>query len=117
MTENKKWVEGDLINHRCGAKSINDNPARKGYGAIEGYAWNVIPESVGMFSDTNDMWGKKIFGGDICTGDINGTQITAPITYSSGCFWWGALLLVEYNHKIKVCGNTTENPELLEEEG
>ena len=40
------WVTGDLVNHPGGRKSIVSKPARRGYGATEGFHEEVHPDSV-----------------------------------------------------------------------
>ncbi len=44
--DGRGWVSGDLVNHPDGRKSIVPTPARKGYGATEGFLEEVVPDSI-----------------------------------------------------------------------
>ena len=83
----------------------------------------VIPDTVGQFTDLTDKNGKKIFEGDIVKIDIAGLIFNAVCKFHSGSFglvWhymgvdrWQAftsMCHVEY----EVIGNIHDNPELLE---
>jgi len=61
--DNSEWVKGDLVNHRCGKKSICVNPSKLGYRAVQGWDTEVIPETVGQCTD------EKVFNTCLFDGD------------------------------------------------
>lgn len=121
-THKGEWVVGDLIHRKIWSTDVfiirvEDN----GFDSYIEY--EVIPETIGQYTNINDKNGKKIFEGYIVKfGDIVGV-----VNYNCGCFcikinkpdWRNRnnpaidIVLNEYPNDIEIIGNMHDNPELL----
>ena len=123
--DNGEWVEGYL--YRI---SENLNPFIMLVNKY-GEAYEVIPETVGQYTELKDKNGKRIFEGDIV--DVSGYDYVEPSFSSYGEVVMGGLIGVgimegpskciplyelqgEYCTEIEVMGNIYDNPELTEGE-
>lgn len=125
IDENSKgeWQYGHLIEDRGRAFIINEVvEANEQYITI-GYWEPVRPETVSQSTGLRDKNGKEIFEKDIL--DYNGRKVIVKWHGSYACFIyefvdelknrtteWQPLYLSYY--KLKIIGNSLENPELLE---
>lgn len=116
--DNGEWVYGYLTPFR----GLDYRVKERWYiswGIVEGY--EVIPESVGMWTTSKDCEKKKIFAGDIVDNGLSGVWIVQNL--ENGSF---DLLGIDKKYKdrtfifsslhdeCKVIGNVTDNPEILE---
>lgn len=95
----------------------------------ENIAYEIIPETVGQYSELVDKNGKKIFEGDIvsyedCPASDYSKDIVnrGVIEFSGGAFYVTKRETVEMSDLIydetmecKIIGNCWDNPELLQE--
>lgn len=124
-----EWYYGDLIidegrYYIC--LQVNDHIKRDDY---EVYMIEVIPETVGQYTGLHDKNGKEIYKGDIVkipldykeygtnAGELyeiyfayGGFRLKPKYRLKSKGYW------LEDDNELEVIGNTTDNPELLEEE-
>ena len=126
----KGWVYGDLVHNKKVTKSgLEDRVMVGGY--------EVLPNSVGLFTGMHDINGKEIFEGDVvCKRDLTfNLQYKGVVVYNSaiGCFcihseskgttmWMGFEASDVYNdgqctvpvkYEYEVIGNIYENIDLL----
>ena len=86
---------------------------------INGFEYEVYPETVGQYTGSMDIGGKKIFEGDIMRTAVTGlTQHVGVVEFSDGSFGLrctdgGAYFLCFVAGNYTVIGNIHDNPELL----
>lgn len=120
--DNGKWIEGSLITFPDGVCFVcceKNNPD-------EMYKYEVIPETVGQYTESNDRDCNKIFEYDVVEFYINEEKIVGKVFYCKEAtafkVWYElpeqkftvlskTLCDCEY---VKVIGNIYDNPELLE---
>jgi uncharacterized phage protein (TIGR01671 family) len=127
--DNGKFVEGDLIhgvNHKLGKTYIL--PIRGGVMALghgldpmDGY--EVIPESVGQYTELKDQHEKEIYEGDVfkyLLPDVESdgkeetfTEYTEEVIFEYGSFSLEVMPLGAANEIGEVIGNIFDNPELI----
>lgn len=74
-TGQKGWVYGDLVhNQKVTRTGLEPRVMVGGY--------EVVPESVGLFTGTQDFDGKDLYEGDICRIYLYGRRMTAYIFYN-----------------------------------
>ena len=126
----KGWVFGDLVhNKKVTREGLEDRVMVGGY--------EVVPESVGLFTGIHDKNGKEIFEGDVvCKRDLTfNLQYKGVVVYNSaiGCFrissegkgttmrmgfeasdsYNDGKCTVPVKYEYEVVGNIYENRELL----
>lgn len=129
----KGWVFGDLVhNKKVTREGLEDRVMVGGY--------EVVPESVGLFTGIHDKNGKEIFEGDVvCKRDLTfNLQYKGVVVYNSaiGCFRihseskWSTMRMgfeasdvyndgqctVPVKYEYEVIGNIYENKDLLKYE-
>lgn len=108
------WVYGYFMKSSEGKSLIREiDPGYESISDVE-----VIPETVGMFTDLTDKNGKEIYEGDIIERSGSMYEIVSELGNNCGeCYWvWGWEVpdekeIIEEHYTI--AGNTYENPELL----
>ena len=119
--DNGKWVEGcllgdDVIVPKGQSFNICHNILDSALTAYE-----VIPETVGRYTELFDKNRKKIFEGDIVTGQFQSKKISGYIKYGTdGSFYIyrKGLFGVGLNNAdawLTIIGNIYDNPELIGE--
>lgn len=129
--DNGEWVYGYLYITHNGEYEISNYDAKYN---IERMTHIVIPKTVGQYTGLTDMYGNKIFEGDVvkCTDEINDFEFMAVVLFGNpnAQYNWGfqlkqisgekantnILLWVEMEETgafIEVIGNIFDNPELL----
>lgn len=123
-----KWLAGDLLRNyfdaddRCIYVDHEDNIPGYNEFALSG-AEQVVPESVGQYTDLTDKNGTKIFEGDF----IKTRHGVRYIAFKEGCFVAKkphskiCANMRDYMREIEgaceVIGNIHDNPELMDWEG
>lgn len=111
-----EWVYGDLLRMH-GVPYIYPDPAPNGWDEYE-----VIPDTVGQFTDLLDKNGKEIYEGDIVANDFgNAYIVNMAVEWCTDGYW--ALheidgddtmhFVADYLKEIELIGNIHDNPELL----
>lgn len=126
--DNGKWIEGDLTQDRdLGTAYISGWDYYTDSDGLqrEPFGYEVIPETVGEFTDLTDKNGVKIFEGDIAKlpNPKPFKDFICFVQYNDGCFdlinklrrWRDYLKCYVCNHAVAVIGNIYDNPELLKE--
>ena len=119
--DTNKWVYGYLVK-KFGKLNIIDKDD-------ENIAYEIIPETVGQFTDLADVSGRKIFEGDIVKtkefGKDNGYGVNFngfdifEVIYSSASFKLNNTHRKFYllnGQQIEVIGNIYDNQGLLQEQ-
>lgn len=121
-TDNCEWVDGmPCATRQSGIYAIQ---------TLEGGIFDIIPDTVGQYTDLTDKDGKKIFEGDfvICGQDILGNFIDRHIEIgyvemNHGAFglhrkqgWYRPFKDWLEDYEYEVIGNIHDNPELLKGE-
>ena len=112
-TDNEEWVYGDLLSYWRIDKYI----IRTFDKSIHEYIFfEVIPETVGQYTELKDKNGEKIFEGDfvrIWGGECwYGIREYNKIVLITDCY---SIIDICEAENIKIIGNKWDNPELLKE--
>ena len=123
-TDNGEWVEGAFSPKNSDSLfgPTIDKPSIIKFGApLNGFWFDVDPETVGQYTGLTDKNGKKIFEGDIMQFTAYGILYTGTVEFTEGCFYVncknaGPFLdsAVRTHDALKI-GNIHDDPELLEE--
>lgn len=120
-----KWVVGSLIIADNGDSFITQWRRQEGTGYMS-TTYQVIPESIGQYTELPDKKGTEVFGGDIVQIDntedvsmwVRGEK--ALIEYVPGRFRIKTesgeknMMQEDMSSSIEVIGNIFDNPELIE---
>lgn len=113
-TDSGEWVYGDFRN----TNGMNPHNAFIVTYTNEQYN-EVIPETVGQYTNLKDICNKDIFEGDIMRTAVTGlTQHVGVVEFSDGSFGLrctdgGAYFLCFVSGSYTIIGNIHDNPELL----
>jgi uncharacterized phage protein (TIGR01671 family) len=137
QADNSEWIVGSLLQDDDGKTYIVGYEHRGGIDGMidaELILWEVVPETVGQYTELPDKNSRKIFEGDIvkCTDTNVDCVFTAVVLFGNpnGEYNWGfqlmrisgstantdILLWVEMEEAgafIEVIGNIYDNPELI----
>ena len=105
-TKHGEWVEGWFVGK---TRKAPYNPPQEKTAIISQdlYCYDVIPETVGQYTELTDRNGKRIFEGDIISSNwgYKGIVELDSIMYAKcECL---------FNEDCEIIGNIHDNPELL----
>lgn len=121
MFNDKAWVYGNFV------KTNYDGLQDVIYDE-DGWAYEVIPETVGQYTGLTDMNGKKIFEGDICEVTMFNYEDEDIQIVGKVCFKYSSFIFQGFKHPddevlfssvcdfdadVEVIGNIYDNPELI----
>ena len=114
--DNGEWVEGARVKDELGCYGIVMSLVDINVHTHEDiYICEVIPESVGQHTGREDIHDIAIWDGSIVTGlNLKGCRAVEWDEYYH-CFRLDTGMCLWELEKPEVVGNTTDNPELLEE--
>lgn len=118
--DNKDWVHGDLITETNGNLELKRtfihlriSQVNFTQNALSSTLclYEVIPETVGQFTDLLDRNGREIYEGDV----VEREGQTVVVIFEDGAFWVGGTILLHANfpEKVEVIGNIHDNSELV----
>ena len=107
----KRWVEGDLLHGYSGFGITNRYYA--------GSSFEVVPETIGQYTDIKDKSGKKVFEHDIVKAydPLDEISFIGVVKYFDGSFYICDTEFCSYyrwmDYEVEVIGNIFDNPELM----
>jgi hypothetical protein len=120
-TGQKGWVYGDLTHTK---KVLKEEPFLENRVMVGGY--EVVPESVGLWTGLKDYDGEDIYEDDIISIQYPDQKLIRPVEFKDGAFMvTNSLISIPLNtytiskdlferHKIKVVGNLFEKKRNME---
>ncbi len=124
--DNGEWIEGNGFDYTYDDAfiSLKDQDESVGYcGVVE---TEVIPETVGQYTNIEDFAGLEIFEGDVVKFKDHGETLVGVVQWDNyGLFivvvrawgWRGLWQFIDIEKNcatLEVIGNVHDNPELLE---
>ena len=121
-TKDGEWAEGFYVFQE--KEQCKDKPRNLIFrnNALGVYGTEVIPETVGQYTEVKDIAKRKIFSGDItsfttdldedCVGYVDYHKETASYRVFADEYT-SYILSHEHLSDLKIIGNKTDNPELL----
>lgn len=117
-TDNGEWVYGNLV-RGCDEKyayivEFGNKELCRNY-------INVKPDTIGQYTGLNDIYGVKVFEGDIVKRFWFGKMCIYQINYDKGLASFIGLRGIGYttfdydSFEFEIIGNVYDNPELLKE--
>ncbi|MFA5658655.1 MAG: YopX family protein [Oscillospiraceae bacterium] len=127
--ETGEWIYDDLIHMAFTAENKSVPVGIKS--PYNCYPVEVVPETVGQYTESHDKNGKEIYEGDIACvpyidcifGDLVGKDIDYDfkfiVNFKDASFVLsnkdrGNIYINEFGNNIEIIGNIHDNPELLE---
>jgi|WetSurMetagenome_2_1015567.scaffolds.fasta_scaffold00725_3 uncharacterized phage protein (TIGR01671 family) len=130
--ESREWIYGDLVHNALTSRSMTVSVAIKPDNC---YPIEVIPESVGQYTESHSKGWKEIYGGDIVEGDswkepyaLKTKKIAIGwVNFSPDCGWYFCTNNLDGSYRslpkgcrtlpnlkdCEVVGNIHDNPELI----
>lgn len=110
--DNNEWIVGNLVIWSDKSTSI-DNCGDAPFYAVD-------PATVGQYTGLTDVYGEKIFEGDIVVNSFPTALSTRPhvVRYRDGVFIYVSdWINSEFGPRpVRIIGNIYDNPELLKED-